>query len=105
MRRSVGYQGDGDAGLVSLLLSAEEAHVSVVFVEQSDGSIEVGLRAAPGFDVARFALHFGGGGHALAAGFGTPGPLEAAEQRVLDALRADLARQRSGHGQRNPQYQ
>jgi phosphoesterase RecJ-like protein len=103
MRRCVGYQGDGDAGLVSFLVSAEEADVSVVFVEQGDGRIEVGLRAVPGFDVARFALRFGGGGHALAAGFSISGPLEAAEERVLDALRADLTRQRASHGQRNPQ--
>jgi phosphoesterase RecJ-like protein len=104
MRREVGYQGDGDAGLVSFLSSAEEADVSLVFVEQSDGRIGVGMRAAPGFDVARFALKFGGGGHALAAGFALPGPLEAAEDRVLDALWVDLARQRASHVQRNSQH-
>jgi phosphoesterase RecJ-like protein len=104
MRRGVGYQGDGDAGLVSFLSSAEEADVSVVFVEQGDGRIGVGMRAGPGFDVARFALRFGGGGHALAAGFSISGPLDAAEDRVLDALRVDLARQRASHAQRNPQH-
>ncbi|MGD2177256.1 MAG: bifunctional oligoribonuclease/PAP phosphatase NrnA [Anaerolineae bacterium] len=104
MRRGVGYHGDGDAGLVSFLVSAEEADVSVVFVEQGDGRVEVGMRAGPGFDVARFALRFGGGGHALAAGFSISGPLDAAEGRVLEALRADLARQRASHAQRNPQH-
>ena len=91
MRRRVGYQGDSDAGLVSFLLSADNANVSVVFVEQDDDRIDVGLRAVPGFDVSRVAVQFGGGGHVLAAGFETAGPLEAAESRVLDALRADLA--------------
>ena len=95
MRREIGYQGNGDAGLASFLISADEAQVSVVFVEQQDGSIDVGLRAMPGFDVAQLALRFGGGGHALAAGFGIQGPLDEVEQRVLDALRADLARQRA----------
>jgi phosphoesterase RecJ-like protein len=95
MRHRIGYQGGGGAGLASFLLSAEEADVSLVFAEQEDGQIDVGLRAAPGFDVARLALRFGGGGHALAAGFNTEGPLEQAEERVLDALRADLARQRA----------
>ncbi len=95
MRRRVGYQGDSDAGLVSFLLSADDADVSVVFVEQDDGRVDVGLRAVPGFDVARVAVRFGGGGHVLAAGFETAGPLEEAEQRVLDALRADLAYQRT----------
>jgi phosphoesterase RecJ-like protein len=64
----------------------------------------VGMRAAPGLDVAQIALRFGGGGHALAAGFSISGPLEAAEGRVLDALRVDLARQRARHAQRNPQH-
>ncbi|MFO7743445.1 MAG: bifunctional oligoribonuclease/PAP phosphatase NrnA [Anaerolineae bacterium] len=95
MRRGVGYQGGGDAGLASFLLSADEADISLVLAEQEDGRIDVGMRAAPGFDVARFALRFGGGGHALAAGFDTEGPLDQAEERVLDALRADLTDQRA----------
>ena len=96
MRRELGYQGNGDAGLASFLISADEADVSVVFVEQDDGSVDVGLRASPGFDVAQFALRFGGGGHALAAGFSAPGPLEEAEKRVLAPLRAEVSRQRAG---------
>jgi phosphoesterase RecJ-like protein len=96
MRRGVGYQGNGDAGMASFLVSADEADVSVVFVEQEDGSVDVGLRAEPGFDVAQFALRFGGGGHALAAGFSAPGPLEEAEERVVASLRAEISRQRAG---------
>ncbi len=95
MRRRVGYQGDSDAGLASFLLSAEDARVALVLVEREDRVIDVGLRAAPGFDVARVALRFGGGGHVLAAGFDTQGPLEAAEKRVLEVLRAELRSQRS----------
>jgi phosphoesterase RecJ-like protein len=101
MRRDIGYRGNGDAGLASFLVSADEADISAVFVEQEDGRIEVGMRAAPGFDVAQLALQFGGGGHALAAGFSTAGPLESAERRVLNALQADLARQRA---MRTPLY-
>ncbi len=98
MRRSVGYAGNGDAGLASFLLSAEAADISVVFVERDDGRIEVGMRAVPGFDVAQVALHFGGGGHSLAAGFSIAGPLEKAQGQVLATLRDDLARQRSNRG-------
>lgn len=94
MRRAVGYEGDGDASLVSFLVGAEEADVAAVFIERKDGRIEVSLRAVPGFDVAQVALQFGGGGHALAAGCDLPGPLEEAQARVLDAVRAALARQR-----------
>jgi phosphoesterase RecJ-like protein len=94
IRRATGHTGDGDAGLVSFLVSAEDADVAVVFVEREDGGIEVGLRAVPGFDVAQVALQLGGGGHALAAGCTLTGPLEDAQAQVLAALRTDLARQR-----------
>jgi len=104
MRRGLGYQGDGDAGLVSFLLTAQGTDVSVVFVEQGDGNIDVGMRAAPGFDVAQLALRFGGGGHALAAGFRAPGPLEVLEKRVLEALQEDVARQRASLADRDSQH-
>lgn len=96
-RRAVGYTSNGDAGLVSFLLGADDADIAVVFLEREGGSIEVGLRAVPGFDVAQVALRFGGGGHTLAAGCDLPGPLEEAQNRLLEALRADLARQRQSH--------
>jgi phosphoesterase RecJ-like protein len=94
MRIASGYLESGDAGLASFLVGAEEAEAVAVFVERPDGQVEVGLRAAPGFDVAQVALQFGGGGHALAAGCLLNGPLGAAEGTVLAALQADLARQR-----------
>lgn len=97
MRRAVGYRGDGDAGLASFLISAEDADVSAVFTEREDGHVEVGLRAVPGFDVSQVAVRFGGGGHALAAGCEIRGSLEETQARVLDALRTDLARQRESH--------
>lgn len=102
MRREIGYQGNGDAGLASFLVSAEEADVSAVLVEQEDDTVDVGLRAVPGYDVAQFALQHGGGGHALAAGFSVAGSLEDAEQQVLDPLRAVVARQRERHQVTHP---
>lgn len=87
MRRAAGYVGNGDAGLASFLVSADDADISVVFVEREDGRIEVGLRAVPGFDVAQVALEFGGGGHALAAGCSISGSLAEVQTQVLTALR------------------
>ena len=101
MRRGIGYAGNGDAGLVSFLISADDADVAAVFVESEDGRIEVGLRAVPGFDVAQVALRHGGGGHTLAAGCTLPGPMEEAQARMLAALQVDLARQRR-EGQHSP---
>ena len=98
MRRAAGYLGNGDAGLVSFLISADEVDLAAVFVEREDGCIEVGLRAVPGFDVAQIALRLGGGGHALAAGCLLPGPLAEAQSRVCTALREELERRRQSHG-------
>jgi phosphoesterase RecJ-like protein len=93
-RREAGYTDEGDASLVSFLISAEDVDAAAVFVERDDGRIEVGLRAKPGFDVAQVAFQFGGGGHAPAAGCKLAGSLEEAQGRLLDALRASLADQR-----------
>ncbi|MBN1811071.1 MAG: bifunctional oligoribonuclease/PAP phosphatase NrnA [Anaerolineae bacterium] len=93
-RHETGYTGSGDAGLVSFLISAEDADAAAVFVECDDRRVEIGLRAKPGFDVAWVALQLGGGGHALAAGCTLPGPLEEAQIRLLTALKASLAEQR-----------
>ena len=92
MRRTAGHAGNGDAGLASFLLSADDADVAAVFVEREDGCVEIGFRAAPGFDVARVAMQFGGGGHALAAGCTVPGPLEEAQARVLPVLQGAAER-------------
>jgi phosphoesterase RecJ-like protein len=94
-RRATGYTGNGDAGLASFLLSAEDADIAVVFVEREEGDIEVGLRAVAGFDVAQVAFQFGGGGHALAAGCNLPGPMAEAQSRLLAALKPSLAEQRA----------
>ena len=94
-RRASGYTGNGDAGLASFLLSAEDADIAVVFVECEEGDVEVGLRAVAGFDVAQVALQFGGGGHALAAGCDLPGPMAEAQARLLAAIKTNLSEQRA----------
>ena len=62
----------------------------MIFVEQPDGSVKVSFRSRAGFDCSRLAEGFGGGGHKAAAGAMVPGPLSAAEPRVLDAVRATM---------------
>jgi phosphoesterase RecJ-like protein len=103
MRRAVGYAGNGDAGLVNFLVSADDVDAAVVFVECDDDRVEVGLRAPSGFDVARVAVQFGGGGHALAAGCAVLGQLDTVMPQVLAALQLSLAQQRQDHARRNPQ--
>ncbi|MBX7212722.1 MAG: bifunctional oligoribonuclease/PAP phosphatase NrnA [Thermoflexales bacterium] len=88
MRSEVGYhEPRGDAGLVSMLASAQEARIAVVFVENADGNVEIGFRAQPGYDVSQVAMEFGGGGHPAAAGCTLPGPMRDAVNRVLPRVK------------------
>ncbi len=87
MRQECAFSENGDAGLVSFLATADEADVAIVFVENDDGQIEVGLRAAPGIDISAVALELGGGGHPQAAGCTLEGDLEEVRERVLAAVR------------------
>lgn len=88
MRAAFGLTHANDLSLSSFLIGAEEARIAAVFTERDDGKVEVSMRARPGYDVARVALAFGGGGHPPAAGCLLPGPLEEAIPPVLSALKA-----------------
>ncbi len=86
MRSQVNAPVSGDGSLVSQLIHAPEAAVAAVFAETPEGNVEVSLRARAGYDVSQVALRLGGGGHPQAAGCTIPGPLAAAEARVLPLL-------------------
>ncbi|MDI7277105.1 MAG: DHH family phosphoesterase, partial [Anaerolineae bacterium] len=55
-QRECGVSSADSSGLVSFIASAREAQVAVLLTERADGRIEVGLRSAPGVDVAAVAL-------------------------------------------------
>lgn len=67
--------------------------MAIVFSEKEDGLVEVGLRAAPGYDVAQVALRLGGGGHPQAAGCTLTGSLVTVRERVLVEVRRSLEAQ------------
>jgi phosphoesterase RecJ-like protein len=75
-----------DGGLVSVLVTVNEAMIAVVFKELADGRVELSMRCKPGYDVASVAFDLGGGGHKQAAGATIDGPLEAAQKRVIPLL-------------------
>ncbi len=86
-RQAAQLKNGSDGGLVSLLISVDDANVAAVFRELDDGRVEVGLRAMPGYDVSGVALALGGGGHALASGATVNGPLGAVVDQTLRQLR------------------
>ncbi|MCS6964165.1 bifunctional oligoribonuclease/PAP phosphatase NrnA [Thermoflexus sp.] len=87
MRAASGLTHANDLSLSSFLIGVEEARIAAVFTERDDGKVEVSMRARPGYDVARVALAFGGGGHPPAAGCLLPGPMEEVIPLILAALK------------------
>ena len=64
-----------------------------VLLEERPGMTKGSLRAKdPVFRLDRVAAEFGGGGHACAAGLNPKEPIATVLPRLLEALRADLAR-------------
>jgi phosphoesterase RecJ-like protein len=80
-----------DGGLVSQLITANEAVIAVVYKELSDGRVELSFRSKPGFDVGTLAFGLGGGGHKQASGATIDGTLDAAIGRVTPLLEAAAA--------------
>jgi phosphoesterase RecJ-like protein len=84
-RKAVGYTGNDDADLVNLLTTIEAPSIVIIFVEQTGSKVKVSWRSKLGFDVARVASSFGGGGHEQAAGAMIAGSLDEVKTRVLAA--------------------
>jgi bifunctional oligoribonuclease and PAP phosphatase NrnA len=80
-----------DGGLVSQLITTNEAMIAVVFKELADGHVELSFRSKPGFDVGSVAFGLGGGGHKQASGATIDGPLDEAIARVMPLLEAAAA--------------
>ncbi len=86
-RKAAGHTGSSSNGLSNMLADVDEAAMGVVIIETGDGSVRVGLRCRPPYNVAEVAQNLGGGGHPLAAGCTLPGTLAEAEQRVVAACK------------------
>jgi len=74
-------------GLVNYALAIQDVQVAVFFRELPDGRYRVSLRSKGELNVAAVAESFGGGGHQCASGCSLDGPLSAAVERILAALR------------------
>ncbi|MFN2166167.1 MAG: DHH family phosphoesterase, partial [Anaerolineae bacterium] len=68
MRQRWSAGENGDSGLANFLSGVREAQIAVVLTERDDGTVDVGMRSAPGYDVSGVALNLGGGGHPQASG-------------------------------------
>lgn len=96
LRRCAASPMDAD-GLSSFLGGAQGVDAAAVLREKDDGSIEISMRAGPGWDLSGVALRFGGGGHPRAAGCTLRGPMSVVRDRVLSEIEAALQDQAAWH--------
>lgn len=87
-------------GFINYARSIVGVEIALFFKEAKPGEVRVSWRSGPGADVSQLASHFGGGGHARAAGCTIQGRLEEAAAQVLDLLAA--RRKESAVGGRLP---
>jgi bifunctional oligoribonuclease and PAP phosphatase NrnA len=90
-RENASYPLNDDADLVNLLTTIENIKISLLFVEQKNGTVKISWRAQPGIDVSQLATQFGGGGHPAAAGADIPGTLGEVKAKVLNSTITFLA--------------
>jgi phosphoesterase RecJ-like protein len=76
--------------LVTYPRSITGVKVAVLLRAEPDGRVKASLRGKGDVAVNRIAHEFGGGGHENAAGCTLPGPLAAAQQALLAAVRRAL---------------
>jgi phosphoesterase RecJ-like protein len=90
-RQASGYDGNDDADLINMISAIEGHKVGMIFVEQRDNHVKISWRALEqGIDVSPVAKHFGGGGHAAAAGADIPGTLDEVKPVVLETTKEML---------------
>ena len=90
-RKASGYSGSDDADLINVISSIDGFKVGMIFVEQSKNRVKISWRALqPGIDVSSVAAHFGGGGHAAAAGADVEGPLDEVKKTVIQSTKEML---------------
>lgn len=73
-------------GIVNQLRVTKDVRVAVFLYQNEDGSYKVSTRSTDQTNLAEMAVHFGGGGHAKAAGFTMYGDI----QDIIDEIVAEL---------------
>jgi phosphoesterase RecJ-like protein len=93
-RKATGYTGSSSNGLSNLLADVEGVAIGAVLMEMGDGTVRVGFRCRPPYNVAELAQNLGGGGHPLAAGCTLTGPLAEVEEQVVMMSKEAIRKQK-----------
>ncbi len=85
-----GAAANDTEGIVTHALSIDGVMMVAFLRQMKDDLVRVSLRSKPGYDVAKVARRYGGGGHANAAGLSLSGDLESARARIVADLEQEL---------------
>jgi phosphoesterase RecJ-like protein len=77
-------------GLINYLRNLEGVQLAILFRQSAPNMTKASFRSQPEINSAKIAQHFGGGGHAMAAGASLPWPLADAKARLFQYLRDEL---------------
>ncbi len=86
----LGASDEDSLGIVNYAIGISGVEVAVFLREMADRRIRVSLRSKSTVRVTPVAEQFGGGGHENASGCTMDGPIDAATDRILDAVRRHL---------------
>lgn len=79
--------GDDDMdGIAALARQVEGVRVGVTMREKEDGVFKISMRSGKHIDASKICAQFGGGGHPAAAGCVISGGVEAARNKIVQAL-------------------
>ncbi len=87
-----GAREEDSEGIIDQVRSLEGVEVAILFKEVEPGVVKVSMRSKAVADVNAVARHFGGGGHARAAGMTMKAPLAEVEEKVLAVARKEAVR-------------
>lgn len=94
-RQAAQFRGSSSNGLSNLLADVDQAAIGAVIMDMGDGTIRIGFRCRPPFNVAEIALNLGGGGHPLAAGCTVEGELKEVEALVVSMSKEAIQKQQA----------
>ncbi len=97
-RKAAGFRGASSNGLTNILADVDVAAMGAILMEMGDGTVRVGFRCRPPYDVSELALNLGGGGHPLAAGCTIEGDLADVENLVVTMSKEAIWQQQALYG-------
>lgn len=88
--RTFGKSNRDSDTLFQQLQGVRNCQIIVLVREEGDGTCSVSLRSSNGIDVGATAQHFGGGGHAKAAGYTRTGNAKQVKEEIVELFKNQL---------------